>query len=236
VSVILALGLGLTLFVALALTDRAISRELRSGIPDKAPAFFFLDVRNDELAAFIEAVKREPGVTEVGSAPMLRGRVVKVKGVAAEKVRASPESNWALRGDRGLTYSAVLPEGSVLTQGRWWPADYDGPPLVSLVDEIAIGIGAAIGDEITVNVLGRDVGEGRQSAPGGAASACSSWCFPCTGRRHHIHVPSVQGGDRGKLLNTIARAPSVTAVPSGCHRRRRRSPVKMLAAFAAPAR
>ena len=49
-SVILALGLGLTLFVTLALTDRTISTELRSGIPEKAPAFFFLDVRNTELA------------------------------------------------------------------------------------------------------------------------------------------------------------------------------------------
>ncbi len=72
--------------------------------------------------AFIAAVKQEPGVTDVGSAPMLRGRMVKVKGVAADRVQASPESNWALRGDRGLTYSAVLPEGSVLTQGQWWPA------------------------------------------------------------------------------------------------------------------
>jgi hypothetical protein len=41
--------------------------------------------------------------------------------------------------------------------GDWWPAGYDGPPLVSLVDEIAQGIGVGIGDEITVNVLGREI-------------------------------------------------------------------------------
>lgn len=220
ISVILALGLGLTLFVALALTDRAISRELRSGIPDKAPAFFFLDVRDDELGAFIAAVKRQPGVTDVGSAPMLRGRIVKVKSIAAERVQASPESNWALRGDRGLTYSAVLPEGSVLTQGQWWPADYDGPPLVSLVDEIAQGIGVAIGDEITVNVLGRDVTARvynlRQVnwrslginfvmvfSPNALKAAPHSF----------IVTVEMQGGDEAKLLNAMARAyPSVTAV------------------------
>ena len=43
-SVILALGLGLTLFVTLALTDRTIATELQSGLPERAPAFFFLDV------------------------------------------------------------------------------------------------------------------------------------------------------------------------------------------------
>ena len=120
-SVILALGLGLTLFVTLALTDRSISSELRSGIPEKAPAFFFLDVRNNELAQFKEAVGREQGVTHVNNSPMLRGRVVAVKGVPAAEVKASPESNWALRGDRGLTYAETLPEGSRLVAGEWWP-------------------------------------------------------------------------------------------------------------------
>lgn len=156
-AVIMALGLGLTLFVTLALTDQTISRELRSGIPDKAPAFFFLDVRNDELSQFKIAALAEKGVTNINNAPMMRGRIVKVKDVPSDKVEATPDSQWALRGDRGLTYAALLPEGSKLTEGKWWDADYAGPPLVSMVDEIANGIGVKIGDRITVNVLGRDI-------------------------------------------------------------------------------
>ena len=42
-------------------------------------------------------------------------------------------------------------------RGEWWPKDYDGPPLVSFVDELATGLGLGIGDEITVNVLGREI-------------------------------------------------------------------------------
>ena len=91
-SVILALGLGLTLFVTLALTDRSISQELQSGLPEKAPAFFFLDVRNAELEDFKAAIAKEAGVTGVSNAPMLRGRMVSVKGVPAEKVEATPDS------------------------------------------------------------------------------------------------------------------------------------------------
>ena len=53
-SIILALGLGLSLFVTLALTDRTITNELSSNIPEQAPAFFFLDVRNEELPSFRE--------------------------------------------------------------------------------------------------------------------------------------------------------------------------------------
>jgi putative ABC transport system permease protein len=219
-SVILALGLGLTLFVTLALTDRTISTELRSGLPDKAPAFFFLDVRNTELDQFKQALEKEPGVTRVSNAPMLRGRIVSIKGVPVEKIKASPESSWALRGDRGLTYADTLPDGSVLVDGKWWPKDYSGPPLVSLVDEIAKGIGVKVGDQMTVNVLGRDVTATL------ASTRAVNWrslginfvmvFSPNTLKNApHSHIVTVEmtGGDEAGLLNRMARAyPSVTAV------------------------
>ncbi|MBI2718660.1 MAG: FtsX-like permease family protein [Rhizobiales bacterium] len=219
-SVILALGLGLSLFVTLALTDRTLSAELRSGIPDRAPAFFFLDVKAAELDSFMAAVKAEPGVTEVSSAPMMRGRIVKVKDVPAEKVEASPDSAWALRGDRGLTYSQELPAGSRLSAGKWWPKDYEGPPLVSLVGDVARGLGLAVGDPITVNVLGREV----------TATVASfrevNWrslginflmvFTPATlAAAPHANIVTVTmaGGDEAKLVNDMARRfPGVTAV------------------------
>lgn len=220
ISVILALGLGLTLFVTLALTDRTISTELTSGIPDRAPSFFFLDVRNDEKQAFLDLVKKEPGVTTVETAPMLRGRITHVKGVTADKVKSSPDTAWALRGDRGLTYASELPQGSTLTDGAWWPADYAGPPLVSFVGEVADGLGLKVGDDITVNVLGRDV----------TAKIASlrkvNWrsldinflmiFTPDTlSKAPHQNIVTVEmaGGDEGKLLNTVSRAfPTVTAI------------------------
>ncbi len=219
-SVIMALGLGLTLFVTLALTDRTISRELISSIPEKAPAFFFLDVRNDELGAFIDAVKKEQGVTEVTAAPMLRGRMVSVNGVPVEKVQAAPDANWALRGDRGLTYSDTLPKGSKLIEGEWWPKDYDGPPLVSMVGEIATGIGVKIGDEITVNVLGREVTakvanfrEVNWRSLGINFVMVFSPNTLQAAPHSHIVTVEIEGGGEAALLNTMARAfPSVTAV------------------------
>ncbi len=43
------------------------------------------------------------------------------------------------------------------SQGDWWPADYDGPPLVSFDAGMAKGWHVGIGDVIRVNVLGRDI-------------------------------------------------------------------------------
>ena len=63
-----------------------------------------------------------------------------------------------LRGDRGITYSATPPENSEITAGEWWPASYEGEPLVTFGDEITAGpYRLEVGDTVTVNVLGREV-------------------------------------------------------------------------------
>jgi len=126
-------------------------------VPKHAPAFYFIDVGQNILSAFIADVEQRPGVSEVSSAPMLRGRIVRVAGTPVGKIHPSGDANWAIRGDRGLTYATKLPQGSKLVAGKWWPADYSGPPEVSMVDEIAHGLGLKIGDTITVNVLGREI-------------------------------------------------------------------------------
>ncbi len=89
--------------------------------------------------------------------PMMRGRIVKVKDVPAEQVKPKESAAWALQGDRGITYSEKIPEGSELTAGDWWPPHYSGPPLVSMEAEVADGLGLKPGDDVTVNVLGRGV-------------------------------------------------------------------------------
>jgi putative ABC transport system permease protein len=88
--------------------------------------------------------------------PMMRGRMIEVKGVPVGKVSVADDQKWAFEGDRGITFSATLPANSQLAEGEWWPADYDGPPLVSLEQKVAEGIGVTVGDEIKVNVLGRE--------------------------------------------------------------------------------
>jgi putative ABC transport system permease protein len=219
-SIILALGLGLSLFVTLALTDRTISNELKAGIPENAPAFFFLDVRNDELPSFRAAMQKEDGVTKVGNAPMLRGRITSVKAVPADKVNPEPGSAWALRGDRGLTYAATIPEGSELVAGKWWAADYSGAPLVSLEEEIAKGLALTIGDKLTVNVLGREIEAEvanlrRVNWRTMGINFVMVFSPNTLQAAPHAHVVTVEmkGGDEAKLLNTMAVAfPSVTAV------------------------
>jgi putative ABC transport system permease protein len=154
---LVSLGVGLTVLAAIALIEGNLRRQLANEMPAAAPNFYFIDIQSDQIQAFEALARAQPGVTEIRSVPNLRARIVAVNGVPAEQVNATPETAWALRGDRGLTYSATPPEGAKLVAGAWWPPDYSGPPLVSFDAQLARGWGVGVGDTITVNVLGRDI-------------------------------------------------------------------------------
>ncbi|WP_299478329.1 ABC transporter permease [uncultured Roseibium sp.] len=157
-SVVLSLGLGLSLLVALALIDGNLRRELTATMADKAPSFFFVDIQSHERDAFENLLQTEAPDGELRSVPMLRGRIVSLNDIPADEFEPAQEgSDWVLRGDRGITYESVMPENSKLVAGEWWPADYSGTPLVSFDEEAATDLGLNIGDKVTVNVLGREI-------------------------------------------------------------------------------
>ncbi len=219
-SIVVSLGLGLTVFVMLALIDRSITSELRGSVPARAPTYFFLDVTAADLDAFTSFLRGYEGVEAVSSAPMLRGRILKINGKPVEKRPMEEHVKWAFRGDRGLTYASLPPPASRLSEGAWWPAGYDGPPLVSFVDEIARGAGLKIGDKVTINILGRQVtarihnlrAVDWQSLQINFAMVFSPNTF--AGAPHtNIVTVTMPGGKTGPLLrDATARYPTITAI------------------------
>ncbi|MAB13837.1 ABC transporter permease [Parvibaculum sp.] len=156
-SIVLSLGLGLTLLVTVSLINGNLSGEITDNLPSRAPSFFFVDIQPDQTAALRDLVTAHEGVTGFQEVPMLRGRIAAVNGVPADEVKVAPEAQWALRGDRGITYSATMPDNSTLVRGKWWAPDYQGPLQVSFAEDLAQGFGVGPGDKITVNVLGREM-------------------------------------------------------------------------------
>jgi putative ABC transport system permease protein len=155
-QIVLSLGIGLTVLAAVALVEGNLGREIDERLPAEAPAFFFIDIQPAQLAGFEAIVRDIPGARSE-EVPMMRGRITRLNGIPVERAAVAPEARWALRSDRGLTYSATLPKGSQLAAGTWWPADYHGPPLISFDAALARGMGLNIGDSLTVNLLGREI-------------------------------------------------------------------------------
>ncbi|MEO0677219.1 MAG: FtsX-like permease family protein, partial [Pseudomonadota bacterium] len=153
-SVVLSLGLGLSVLAAVGQIDGNLRGAITGELPDVAPSYFFVDIQSDQLPGFMERLDNDPEVSAVDSAPMLRGIITRINGAPAAEVAGN---HWVLEGDRGVTYSTEVPDNTEVTAGEWWAPDYDGPPQISFAAEEALEMGLELGDEMTVNILGRDI-------------------------------------------------------------------------------
>ena len=106
---------------------------------------------------------------------MIRGRITALNGVPSADAKVAADAKWALNGDRGITYAATPPQGTVITEGDWWPANYDGPTLISLDQAVAKGTGLKIGDTHDPQCAGAR--DSRAASP-----SCAKWTSPPAGR------------------------------------------------------
>ncbi|MEP2029551.1 MAG: FtsX-like permease family protein [Paracoccaceae bacterium] len=153
-SVVLSLGLGLSVLAAVGQIDGNLRNAISGQLPEVAPSYFFVDIQKDQMDGFNERLASDDAVREVESAPMLRGVITTINGRPAKEVGGE---HWVLRGDRGVTYANLPPDGTRITAGEWWPEDYAGPPQISFAAEEAEEMGLSLGDTLTINVLGRDI-------------------------------------------------------------------------------
>ncbi|RYX98305.1 MAG: FtsX-like permease family protein, partial [Bradyrhizobiaceae bacterium] len=156
-SVVMSLGLGLTVLVTITQIDGNLQRQFMAALPEKAPSFYFIDIPSTEAERFGAFLREKQPASTVEEVPMLRGRIVAARGVKAEDLKPSTDAEWVLQSDRGISYTDDVPRGSSVVEGAWWPKDYSGPPLVSFEKKLADGLDLKLGDDVVVNVLGRDV-------------------------------------------------------------------------------
>ncbi|MDR9428863.1 MAG: FtsX-like permease family protein [Salibaculum sp.] len=152
-SVVLSLGLGLTVLAAVGQIDGNLRRSISDELPEVAPSYFFVDIQPDQIDGVRARLEEDPAVRDYEAAPMLRGIITRINDQPAAEVT----DHWVLEGDRGLTYSAEPRPGTVVTDGKWWAPDHDGPPQISFSREEAEEMGLSLGDTLTVNILGRDI-------------------------------------------------------------------------------
>ena len=151
--VMLSLGLGLSVLSTIGQIDGNLRGAIARDLPGKAPSFFFVDLQKDQMPGFLDRVQGDPGVSKVDQGPMLRGIITLINGKPAKEVAGD---HWVLNGDRGITYAAAPPERTQLVAGEWWAEKYTGAPQISFASEEAAEMGLKIGDELTINILGRD--------------------------------------------------------------------------------
>ncbi|MDY0010021.1 MAG: FtsX-like permease family protein [Bdellovibrionales bacterium] len=153
-SIVLSLGLGLTVLVSIAQVQHNFSRLIGDDLAADLPSFFLLDIQDDQKEAFTNILAETKGAKNLIMNPSLRGRVVSVNGVPAEQALKDKNEEWVTHTDRGFTYVAEQPPHSRLTEGTWWPRDYSGPPALSIATNVARAFDIGVGDKMVIEILG----------------------------------------------------------------------------------
>jgi putative ABC transport system permease protein len=156
-----AIGLGVALLAAVVLIQSSLLREVAEIAPRTAPALVFTEIPGDQAAAFDAAVAKAFGrpltVDNYLRLPFATGRITAVRGQPVDRKTIAESARWAYDNDIQLSAIGPEPRAAGVVSGRWWPADYRGPPQVALSEDVARGARLKVGDAVTLSVLGRDV-------------------------------------------------------------------------------
>ncbi|MEO6396446.1 MAG: FtsX-like permease family protein [Devosia sp.] len=153
--VVLSLGLGLAMLLVIVILSSNLQNQLLGQVQKNAPTFVATDLFDDEIVD-LEAFLQGTGMlTDFKYSPMLRAEITKVRGIPSEEFKGvAEESAFMLSGEIPITWQAVMGPDTTITAGKWWPADYDGPPLVSLRDRTRADLGLKVGDTIELTLFG----------------------------------------------------------------------------------
>ena len=154
IIVILSIGIGLSVLSSIGQISGNIRAAIQQDLPDVAPSYFFIDIQKSQMPEFRQIMEANKDVTSFDEAPMIRGIISKINGISAKEFAGE---HWVLSGDRGITYSKAPLERSKITEGIWWEPEYKGPAQISFSDEEGKEMGLSLGDELTVNIMGRDI-------------------------------------------------------------------------------
>ena len=153
-AVILSIGLGLSVLASIGQIDGNLRQAIKQDLPGIAPSYFFIDIQKSQMPAFRKLLNADLEVDSFEEAPMLRGIISRINDQPAEKVAGD---HWVIQGDRGITYASIPSPETEITSGEWWPQDYSGPAQISFAAEEGAEMGLMLGDELTINVLGREI-------------------------------------------------------------------------------
>ena len=156
-AIIIAFGLGLSVLVAIMLSQHNLINQLDSRSQAEAPDWFFIDIQPQQIDGFVDLIDSISPDTRLEKTPMLRGRVTALKNIPVSQLDRQTNSEWILDGDRALTWQAKPHAETQIAQGTWWAKDYNGPPLMSITQDMARDFDLNIGDKVTMNILGRDI-------------------------------------------------------------------------------
>lgn len=154
---IVAFGLGLTVLLLLTFVRTDLLEGWQQTLDEDAPNNFLINIQPEERAS-IAGIFESANIDEPSFVPMVRARMQTINGEDV-KTREYPAEGgeWMANREQNLTWAQALSSSNEIVKGEWWPADYDGEPLVSLEEDAAADLGVEIGDKLQFFIAGQEI-------------------------------------------------------------------------------
>ena len=151
---VVALALGLTALLVMAIVRTDLLRQWHAQIPPDAPNHFIINIQPDQVQAVAERLK-QVGVPDAHLFPMVRGRLVAINRSPVDATRyAAERARGLIEREFNLSYAADPPDYNRIVQGRWFDP---GAPELSIERGIAQTLGVRLGDQLSFDVGGQIV-------------------------------------------------------------------------------
>jgi len=154
ITQVCALAIGLMALLLLAMTRTDLIDGWQRTLPVDAPNRFLINIQPEQRSAVDEALHRA-GLTQVELAPMVRGRLIEINGVAADPARYdTPRAKRLVDREFNLSYRDSVPSYNRIDAGRQLDPKANE---VSMESGIAETLGLKLGDSLTFDVAGQPV-------------------------------------------------------------------------------
>ncbi len=164
VGVMVSVGLGVMVIVAVSLLEQALVDQVGESRPVDSPSFFFIDIQPDQRDAFLRLLRERTQDPTPETTPLVRSRLHAINGkpVAVEEDgeqapgrKEARRKNWYLTREYVLTFLQDLPKENKVIKGDWWkPGQMFPKPLVSIEEDAAKNLGVDLGSTIEFEIQG----------------------------------------------------------------------------------
>jgi len=154
---VVAFGLGITVLLLLTLVRTDLLEGWRQTLDEDAPNHFLINIQPHEVES-VAAIFETNQIDRPNFTPMVRARMTTINDESVkDRVYPNDEGKWLANREANLSFAAEMSASNELMEGTWWPADYTGPPQVSIEEEAAMNAGLEMGDRLKFFVAGREV-------------------------------------------------------------------------------
>ncbi len=163
-GLMVSVGIGVMLIVAVSLIERSLVHRIGESRPTEAPTFFFIDIQPDQKEAFRQLIRdrtrgRIPEVTPLVRSRLhgINGQAVRVveEGVQEGEQKAEGRKNWYLTREYVLTFLPEMPKDNAIIKGTWWqPGEAPSKAFVSIEEEAARNLGVDVGSWVEFDIQG----------------------------------------------------------------------------------